>query len=117
MFIKHAKAHGGGIIAVAVDTAHDTLIIAEEEDGEPSYAVDEDEESPLFVLAGYIVARDVIHGYFAGPWGSISSRVGQIEHGGVGCWVKGRREVRKSARRKQKGEARERKRKKMGDLG
>ena len=68
-FIIHAKAHGGGIIAVSVDTAHDTLIIAEEEDGEPSYAVDEDEESPLFVLAGYIVARDVIHGYCCWPVG------------------------------------------------
>ena len=30
--IKRAKAHDGGIVAVAVDTAHDTLIIAEEED-------------------------------------------------------------------------------------
>lgn len=37
--------------------------------------------------------------------------MGQIEHGrGVGCWVKGRREVRESAGRKQEGEARERKR-------
>lgn len=56
-----AKAHGGCIVAVAVNTAHNTLIITEEEDGETGYAVDEDQESSRLVLAGYIVARDVLH--------------------------------------------------------
>ena len=60
--IKGAKAHGGGIIAVAVDPAHDTLIIAKEEDGQTGNQVDGDEESPLFISAGYIVALDVLHG-------------------------------------------------------
>ena len=56
-----AKAHGGGIVAVAVDTAHNTLIIAEEKDGETGYEVDGDEKSPLFIPTGYVVARDILH--------------------------------------------------------
>ena len=59
--IEGAKAHGTGIIAVAIYTAHDTLVISEEENGETGYAVDEDQESPLLVLAGYIIARDIVH--------------------------------------------------------
>lgn len=59
--IKIAKAHGGGIVPIAVDTAHDTLIIAEEEDGETGYEIDEDQERSLFVLPGYVVALDVVH--------------------------------------------------------
>lgn len=42
LFIKSAKAHSGRIVPVPVDTAHDTLIIAEEEDGETCNGVDED---------------------------------------------------------------------------
>ena len=61
--IKMAEAHDIRIVAVAIDAAHDTLIVAKEEDGKAGYAVDEDEESPLLELAGYIVARDVLHGY------------------------------------------------------
>ena len=56
-----AKAHGRGIVAIAVDTTHDTLIIAKEEDGQAGYTVDENQESPLFKLARDIVARDIVH--------------------------------------------------------
>ena len=60
--IEVAKAHDVGVAAVAVDTAHDTLVITEEEDGKTGNAVDKDEECTLLVLAGYIVARDPVHG-------------------------------------------------------
>ena len=56
-----AKAHGRGIVAIAVHPTHDTLIIAKEEDRQSGYAVDENQESPLFILARDIVARDVVH--------------------------------------------------------
>ena len=68
--IKIAKAHDGGIVAVAVDPAHNTLVIAEEKDGETGHGVDEDEESAGLILAGYIVAGDVVHDCFLfGPLG------------------------------------------------
>ena len=58
-----------GVAAVAVDAAHDTLIVAEKEDGETGYGVDEDQESPLLELAGYVVACDIVHGRCCWPVG------------------------------------------------
>ncbi len=58
-----------GIAPVAVDTTHDTLIIAEEEDGETGYEVDKDEEGPLLVLPRYVVALDVVHSCCCWPAG------------------------------------------------
>lgn len=69
LIIKIAEAHGGGIVSVAIDTAHNTLIIAEEEDGKTGDQVDENKESSLFILTGYVVARNVIHGCYCWPVG------------------------------------------------
>ena len=78
LLIKVAKAHDGGVAAVAVNTAHDTLVITEEEDGKAGDAVDSDEERTLLVLAGYIVARDLVHGCCCGPVG-LGCQVGWLK--------------------------------------
>ena len=82
-FIEVAKAHDVGVAAVAVDTAHDTLVITEEEDGKAGDAVDNDEESTLLVLAGYIVARDPVHGCCCCCWPveGLGCRVGWVRLG------------------------------------
>ena len=59
-----------GVAAVAVDAAHDTLIVAEKEDGETGDGVDEDQERPLLELAGYVVACDIVHGCCCWPVGA-----------------------------------------------
>jgi hypothetical protein len=55
------KPHGRGIVAIVVDTSHNTLIITEEEDREPSYAVDSYEKRPLLVLASDVPFPNVLH--------------------------------------------------------
>lgn len=59
--IPMAEAHEAGIAAVAVDTAHDTLVVAEEEDGQAGHEVDGDQERALLVLAGHVPTADAIH--------------------------------------------------------
>ena len=68
-----------GVVAVAIDTAHDTLIIAKEEDGETGHEIDGDQKRALLVPPGHVIALDVFHGQLLlGPWGAILSRVDQV---------------------------------------
>ncbi len=69
LLIEIAKAHDMGIAPVAVDTTHDTLIVAEKEDGETGYEVDKDEEGPFLVPPRYVVALDVVHSCCCWPAG------------------------------------------------
>ena len=58
-----AKLHSSVVvIRCGVDTAHHTLVITEEEDGQGSNAVDSREKAALLKLMDDIGARDDIHG-------------------------------------------------------
>ena len=57
-----AKAHGGLIVVHGVvHTAHQALIITEEENTERGNAVDGNEQAPLLVLVYHIGAGDGVH--------------------------------------------------------
>lgn len=49
------------VVNSAVDTAHHSLVITEEENGEPSNAVDCNQKTTLLQLMDHIIARDSIH--------------------------------------------------------
>lgn len=50
------------VVDGVVDTAHHTLIITEEEDGQRSDTIDRNQKSALLQLVNHIVFRDAIHG-------------------------------------------------------
>ncbi len=57
------KLHRSLVVVLScVDTAHHTLVITEEENGEPSNAVDRNQKTTLLQLMDNIIARDSIHG-------------------------------------------------------
>lgn len=57
------ESHGGLIVVDSiVDTAHKTLIIPEEEDGQRGNAVDGDQETAFLILVHHIPLRNGVHG-------------------------------------------------------
>jgi len=60
--ILHTELHGILVVVDGVvDTAHHTLIITEEENGQASDAVDGDEELPLLQFVHHVPSWNDIH--------------------------------------------------------
>lgn len=57
-----------------VDSAHHSLVIAKEEDGQASDAVDGNQQAPLFQLMDHVAPRNKIHDDLCFPslWTSVS---------------------------------------------
>ena len=56
-----AKSHGLGIVAVGVDTTHNTLIITEEEDGKTGHSIDGNQQGALLQPPGHIELGNAVH--------------------------------------------------------
>ena len=50
-----------GVIDGHADATHHTLVIAEEEDGQATQAINSDEQRALLVVVDHIKLRDAIH--------------------------------------------------------
>ena len=60
--VLHAKFHGILVVVdCIIDTAHHTLIVTEEEDGQAGNAVDSNEKLPLLQLVHHIPLGNSIH--------------------------------------------------------
>ena len=56
-----AKSHGFSIVAIGVDTAHNPLIITEEEDGKTGHSIDGNQQRALLQPPGHIELGNAIH--------------------------------------------------------
>ena len=49
------------VVYSRIDTTHHSLVVTEEEDGEPGNAIDCNQKTTLLQLMNHIIARDSIH--------------------------------------------------------
>ena len=59
--IVGSKSHDRGIAAVAIDTAHDTLIVPKEENRQACDGIDSNQQRPLLEAARHVEPADAIH--------------------------------------------------------